>query len=286
MRAVSLDRDVLLVTSALLRVNCVIVRGAVAAEESEAEDPAANPVRVIAPGAEAEAFVIDSPVLPDELEALPALLEQARFPAPVGLLATHADWDHLLGRLAFPGLALGCAESSAHRLAQAPGEAQRALRDFDEDLGIDRRRPLALGAVQPLSVPGRLEIGGQELELHTARGHTTDGMAIVIPWAGVLVAGDYLSPLEIPQLNAGDLIEEYLETLERLRGLLGRVEQVVPGHGPCMRSEQAIAICEQDIAYLQELRERGTDARLPQERRSRSQRALHEQNLAQLGLGD
>ena len=286
MRAVSLDRDVLLVTSALLRVNCVIVRGTIAAAESEAEDPAGNPLRVIQAGSAAEAFVIDSPVLPDELDALPALLEQARFPAPAGLLATHADWDHLLGRLAFPGLALGCAESSAHRLANEPGEAQRALRDFDEDLGIERPRPLSLGSVQALPVPGRCEIGGQELELHSARGHTADGMAIVIPWAGVLVAGDYLSPVEIPQLNAGDLIEEYLETLERLRGLLGRVEQVVPGHGPPISAQQAGVICEQDIAYLQDLREHGRDARVPQERRSRGQRAVHEHNLAQLGRGD
>jgi glyoxylase-like metal-dependent hydrolase (beta-lactamase superfamily II) len=62
-----------------------------------------------------ETFVIDSPVLPDELDALPALLEQSRFPLPSDLLATHADWDHLLGRLAFPDAPLGCAESSAAR---------------------------------------------------------------------------------------------------------------------------------------------------------------------------
>ncbi len=72
--------------------------------------------------------MIDSPVLPDELDALPALLEQARFPAPSGLLATHGDWDHVLGPLAFPGVALGCAESTAERLQRSPGEAQRELR--------------------------------------------------------------------------------------------------------------------------------------------------------------
>ena len=44
-----------------------------------------------------EAFCIDSPVFPDELEILPAIAEQAEFNV-VGVLATHADWDHLLGR--------------------------------------------------------------------------------------------------------------------------------------------------------------------------------------------
>ena len=106
MRAQALHPDVLLVTSAVLALNCVVVR-------AELEEPAG----------EGEVFVIDSPVLPEELESLPGLLGQAGFPEPNGLLATHGDWDHLLGRLAFPGLALGCAESTVSRLEAKPGEA-------------------------------------------------------------------------------------------------------------------------------------------------------------------
>ena len=40
------------------------------------------------------------------------MLEQAGFPVS-GLLVTHADWDHLLGRIAFPQASLGCGESTA-----------------------------------------------------------------------------------------------------------------------------------------------------------------------------
>lgn len=253
----------LVVTSALLQVNCVIVRGAA--------------------GEEGETFVIDSPVLPDELDALPALLEQARFPAPSGLLATHGDWDHVLGRLAFPGVALGCAQSTAERLQASPGEAQRELRSFDEELCIERRRPLALGSVQALAVPGRCEIGDFELELHPADGHTLDGMAIRALWAGVLVAGDYLSTVEIPALNAGDTVDRYLATLERLRPLLEESEHVVPGHGPVTDGARALAVLEQDVAYLDDLRRRGADAELPAGRRSRHQRLLHAENARALG---
>ncbi len=262
MRAVSLHRDVLVATSAVLQVNCVIVRGAVAAEDAEGDrSPAAargaemeNLVRVIEPGGEAvtgaETFVIDSPVLPEELETLPTLLDQARFPAPNGLLATHGDWDHLLGRLAFPGVALGCAESTAERMRASPGEAQRELRDFDRDLLIDRPRPLALGSIQALPVPGRCGIGDQELELYPADGHTPDGMAIVIPWARVLVAGDYLSTVEPPTLNDGGDRDAYLATLERLRPLVSSVDTVVPGHGPVLDSERALAVLEENVAAL------------------------------------
>ena len=230
MRAVALHADVLVATSAVLQVNCVIVRGPVEGE--------------------GETFVIDSPVLPDELETLPALLEQARFPKPSGLLATHGDWDHLLGCLAFPGVALGCAESTAERLRASPGEAQRELRAFDKDLLIRRPRPLALGSVQALPVPGRCSVGDRELELHAAPGHTADGMAIVIGWAGVLVAGDYLSTVEPPTLNDGGDLDAYLATLKRLHPLVASAEHVVPGHGPVLDSGRALEVLEEHAAAL------------------------------------
>jgi glyoxylase-like metal-dependent hydrolase (beta-lactamase superfamily II) len=229
-RAVALHADVLVATSAVLQVNCVIVRGPVEGE--------------------GETFVIDSPVLPDELETLPTLLDQARFPEPSGLLATHGDWDHLLGRLAFPGVALGCAESTAERLRASPGEAQRDLREFDRDLLIERPRPLALGSVQALPVPGRCGIGDHELELHPADGHTVDGMAIWVPWARVLVAGDYLSTAEPPDVGEDGSVEAYLATLARLRPLVASADHVVPGHGPVLDSARALAILEENVVAL------------------------------------
>src|SRR6516225_1254532 len=83
-----------------------------------------------------EGFVIDSPVYPDELEALAGVLEQAGFPVS-GLLATHGDWDHLLGRIAFPEASLRVGESTARRLKAEPGQVQRELRAFDEEQYID-----------------------------------------------------------------------------------------------------------------------------------------------------
>ena len=107
MRAVGVHADAVVAVSGIWQTTCTAVR------------------------AGGEAFVIDSPVLPAELEALPSLLDQAAFPAVVGLLITHADWDHLLGRYAYPDAGLGCAESSARRLHDEPGAAQRELRAFD-----------------------------------------------------------------------------------------------------------------------------------------------------------
>jgi glyoxylase-like metal-dependent hydrolase (beta-lactamase superfamily II) len=270
-RAVSIHPDVIVVASGVLHVNCVIVRG------RGGEGGTGGPEG--AEASPAETFMIDSPVLPDELNALPALLQQVRFPAPSGLLATHGDWDHLLGRLAFPDVALGCAESTAKRLIAAPGEAQRELRRFDEDLLIDRSQPLALGSMQALPVPGRCEVGDHELELHPADGHTSDGMAIWIPWARVLVAGDYLSGAEIATLNEGGDVCAYLATLGRLRALVAVADHVVPGHGPVANRARALAVLDEDVGYLRALAEGKGEIELPASRGGAAQRRLHGKNL-------
>jgi glyoxylase-like metal-dependent hydrolase (beta-lactamase superfamily II) len=228
-----------------------------------------------------EGFVIDSPVYPDELEALPSVLEQARFPVS-GLLATHGDWDHLLGRLAFPQASLGVGEPTAARLEAEPGDAQRKLRAFDEEHYVSRERPLGLAGIQKLPVPGRLSIGGgdrePEFELHPAAGHTSDGTAFSLPWLGVLVCGDYLSPVEIPMISDGGSIGAYAATLERLRPLVEGAQTVVPGHGTPLTRDAALAILEQDIAYLETLRINGTRADLPRARNTAAQRKIHAAN--------
>jgi glyoxylase-like metal-dependent hydrolase (beta-lactamase superfamily II) len=296
MRAVSLHRDVIVVTSQVFQAHCTLVRGPSrddAQERMEARPGRRRPGSEVRPPRE-ETFAIDSPVLPEELELLGALVEQAGFPQPQGLLATHADWDHVLAPLAFPEASLGCAQSTAERLRAEPGAPQRALRSFDQELSIERPRPLSLGSVQVLAVPGRCGVGDAELELHPATGHTGDGMAIWIGWARVLVCGDYLSNVELPGLRsreawleaagypAQDALEEYLATLQRLHPLVAAAEHVVPGHGSVLDREAALGVLDEDVAYLQALRERGAEAELPQRRRGKVQRELHEQNVARL----
>jgi len=252
-RAVALHADVLVATSAVWQTTCTVVRRG------------------------DEGFVIDSPVLPEELEVLPALLGQAGFPFS-GLLVTHADWDHLLGRLAFPDAPIGCAETTAARLTAEPGAAQRALRAFDEEHYVERPRPLALGQVQALPVPGTLEVGDARLELQPADGHTADGMAVWVPWARVLVAGDLLSPVEVPMLGEGGSRDGYVATLRRLEPLVAQAEHVVPGHGAVLDGARAAAILREDLAYLEGL----PSAPLPLARRTGAQRAIHEQNVARV----
>ncbi len=248
MRVRALHEDVLVATSAVWQTTCTIVRSG------------------------EEGFVIDSPVLPEELEVLPSLLQQAQFPFS-GLIATHGDWDHLLGRLVFPDAALGVCETTAARLTGAPGEAARRLREFDAEFYVPGRKPLQLGQYEAMPVPGKLEIGEHEIELHVAEGHTIDGMALFLDWAGVLVAGDYLSPVEIPMVvDRG----AYVATLERLVEVVERAEWVVPGHGEVLDSQRALAILREDLRYLE-------DWTLPIARRDAEQKKIHAANLERVG---
>src|SRR4051812_32062662 len=194
-----------------------------------------------------EAMLVDSPIFPDELEMLPEMLRQSGF-EPVGLLATHGDWDHLLGRLAFPEAPLGVAESTATRIREEPGVAQKKLRDADNDYYVRRERPLSLGSYQSLPVPGKLELGDHELELYPGEGHTDDGMILFARWCGLLVCGDYLSDVELPTWSDKEL---YKATLERLRCLVAEADLVVPGHGSPMPRDAAERVLEEDVAYLE-----------------------------------
>ncbi len=265
MRVVGLHADVVVATSRVWQTSCTLVRHGQSGSGSGGQ----------------EAFCVDSPVLPDELDVLPRVAEQAGF-SVVGLLCTHADWDHVLGGYAFPEAALGCAESSAAALHDRPGEQQRELRDFDERFYVERPKPLQLPAPQPLPVPGRCSIGDAELELHPATGHTGDGMAVWVPWAQVLICGDYLSPVEIPALSATGDVGAYLATLDRLEPLVDAAAWVVPGHGAPMDAVRAAAVLREDRAYLTALRDGGERAALPLARRTAEQRRAHAANVERL----
>lgn len=269
MRAVALHSDVIVFVSDAWQTTCTAIRGG------------------------DEGFVIDSPIYPEELRALPDVLTQAQFPVS-GLLATHGDWDHLLGRLAYPGGALGAAESTVARLGCEMGEAQRRLRAFDSEHYVPDRGALALGSLQALPVPGRLEVGARvseasggegeparELEMLGADGHTADGAAYWLPWAHVLVCGDYLSPVEIPMISDGGSALAYRATLARLAGPLTQAEWVVPGHGAPLARARAQEILAEDDAYLAELARDPATARAPASRAGTApQQRIHDANVA------
>ncbi len=258
MRAVGVHRDVVVVTSRIWQTNATALR------------------------AGGEVLLIDSPYFPDELEVLPALLSQAGF-EPNALFATHADYDHVLGRYAFPQLALGVGDPTMERLRAEPGAVQRELRDEDARNYVVRAAPLGLGSVQSLPVPGYLELGDQELELHPADGHTSDGTAVLSRAYELLVCGDYLSSVEVPWLSPGGSLDDYRATLARLAPLVEAAQTVVPGHGPVHGRDTALRLLDEDLEYLDAVGRGDERPTLPKGRDSARQREIHQENLAHVG---
>jgi len=257
-RALAVNRDVVVLVSAVWQTTATAVRSG------------------------SEGFLIDSPVLPDEVEALPAVLEQAGFPL-TGLLCTHGDWDHLLARGGFPQASVGVGAATFERLKSDEELALSELREFDEAWHIEGRVALDLSNLQSLPVPGVLSLGDtDELDMHGAPGHTSDGTAFWMPWLGVLVCGDYLSPIEIPMISPGGSAFDYLETLKRLEPIVAAAGTVVPGHGHPREREDTQRGLAEDLAYIESLLTAG-DAPLPAGRDTDAQRRTHIANLASLG---
>ncbi|HEY2551565.1 MAG TPA: MBL fold metallo-hydrolase [Streptosporangiaceae bacterium] len=90
-------------------------------------------------------------------------------------------------------------------------------------------------------------------------GHAPGHGAVFLPGAGLLVAGDMCSDIEMPLLDLGgaDPVGDYRTGLERLAGLDVRV--VIPGHGTPGDGAEFRRRVEADLRYLDAL-DRGADA--------------------------
>lgn len=227
----------------------------------------------------ADVLVVDAPYFPDELAALPALAGAGR----VQLLATHSHFDHLMARYAFPDAPLLIAAATAAELARDPARPLKDLEAEDSRTYVRRGRPLVFGALRGVRVPGWVEIGERDGELLAAPGHTADGTALWLEWAGVLCCGDYLSDVEIPLVSRAGSPSDYRQTLERLAPLARKAQLVVPGHGSPCDGAEADRRLQADLAYLESLAADDRDQPLPAGRQTPRQREIHRANLQRHG---
>lgn len=172
-------------------------------------------------------LVIDPAVSVADLAALAADLDGAGL-RPRAAFATHAHWDHVLWSRALgdvPRYAAPAAVADAgSRRQRMISQAQDAAPGHDQEL-IGRLTALPAGA-------GYIPWDGPAAQVIVHDGHAPGHGAVFIPDAGVLVAGDMLSDIEIPLLDtpADDPLGDYRAGLQRLAEVPG-VRWLVPGHG-------------------------------------------------------
>lgn len=204
------------------------------------------------------ALVVDPGVLPSELDDLAAAV-QAEAPRldRVSLAFTHPHWDHVLGLPWFPGATTfahaGFADALEREAATVTADATRWIEEQGEKLphGFRPFTP-ALSARGTTAV----QLGPFTVVTYDTPGHDSTHLALWFPDSGVLAAGDLLSDIEIPMLDAPPWV--YRNSLKTLHWLFEQedVRLLVPGHGPVAHGRTAgYRRLLRDLDYLLHLEE-------------------------------
>jgi glyoxylase-like metal-dependent hydrolase (beta-lactamase superfamily II) len=171
------------------------------------------------------------------------------------VLITHGDWDHVCGIAGFPDAVVAMGEETAAKVDD--GSRVHSIQRAAEEYGFDTSGPPRVDA---RFERGRaVEPGDFVVETFPLLGHTPDGTGFRFRELGLLVVGDHLSPVEFPFATSPSA---YRQTLAGLIELLHEdpPETVIPGHGPPLAAEEALAVAEADLGYLRSLHVAVVDA--------------------------
>lgn len=203
------------------------------------------------------ALLVDPAWEPDELEGIASWLERSGMTVVAGW-ATHAHYDHVLWHPR-----LGTAPRYATpETARRAHEQQRCL---VTGLGPEWPADLAPLVGDVVALEGeRIPWDGPAVRVVEHHAHARGHGALWLEEAGVLVAGDMLSDVEIP-IPDEEGLDGYRKGVAVLEPFVRRAEYLVPGHGGVAAragEDTPIRRLERDLAYLDGLRGKLEDPRL------------------------
>ena len=198
----------------------------------------------IVTGDDGGCLLVDPAVTVADLAALAGWLA-ARGLHPVAGWSTHPHWDHLLWSRALGGAPRYATPRAAAAVAGGEADLIRGVRE-----GAPGHDLTLFARVRPHA--GReFDWPGPRVLVYPHDAHAPGHGALFLPDAGVLVAGDMCSDVEIPllDLESADPFLRYREGLDLLAGVAG-VELVVPGHGHVGGAAEFRRRIAADLAYL------------------------------------
>ena len=228
--------------------------------------------------------VIDPAYFPRELDAIAARVAELGWGEAV--VFTHGHWDHVMGHRVCPDAPVLLSRVLEESIAAGEPRAAKYLedaREFDSRWYVPRPEGHRWPAHRRAVAEGPLEIAGIAMRALELPGHSPDGLGLVIE--DVLLVGDYLSPCEIPFV---DDAPAYRATLVRLLEVMQPLREVIPGHGPRLTRDEAIASARADLDYLDRLLDPASDpATIPLPRAADvvGMRDHHRDNCAKLRGG-
>jgi len=204
-------------------------------------------------------LLIDAGITHEEMAELEEELRRLGQPVVAGF-STHAHWDHLLWDAEF-------CQAPRYGTARSAADIQAFLSNPDwkeqiiDQLPPDIEVPLdLLGQITGLP-PAATHVpwDGPAVRIIEHRAHAAGHAALVIEERKVLVAGDMLSDVLVPMLDAGatDPIADYLTALDRLEAAASEIENFVPGHGSIGGGAELRDRIDRDRAYVHALRDGG-----------------------------
>ncbi|GAA2140563.1 MBL fold metallo-hydrolase [Glycomyces algeriensis] len=218
--------------SALLENNAVVVQG------------------------ESGVLVVDPGLTESEMACLAGDLRRLGHGVAAGF-ATHPDWDHVLWH---PELG----EAPRYGTARCAAVMREFRADPDWRVRAAEGLPPEIAEEVPLELFGlitalpagaaQIPWEGPRVEVIELPAHAPGHAALFIEECGVLIAGDMLSDVLVPNLDVlgdtNDPVAEYLVGLERLEDVAAKVDVVVPGHGSVGGAEAVRTRIDLDRAYV------------------------------------
>src|ERR1700751_2513801 len=187
-------------------------------------------------------ILVDPGIDGSDLSQLADDLDQLGIPLVAGF-STHPHWDHLLWHPRFGDVPRFATAAGAHAAGQARAQGQAMAAASASGIPLD-----LIGLVTPLPVDGG-PVPGEIIE-HEA--HAVGHAAVLLADRGVLLAGDMLSDVLIPLLDARrrDQVGAYETALDRLGEAAAHVDVLVPGHGAVAEGPDVAARVAADRAYI------------------------------------
>jgi glyoxylase-like metal-dependent hydrolase (beta-lactamase superfamily II) len=203
--------------------------------------------------------LVDPGIGGSELSGLADDVDWLGVPVVAGF-ATHPHWDHLLWHSRFGDVPRYATAACAQVAGEARERAQRMAAESASGVPLE-----LVGLLTPLPEDGG-PVPGEIVE-HDA--HAVGHAAVLLADRGVLLAGDMLSDVLIPLLDARrpGQVDAYESALDRLAEAARHVDVLVPGHGAVAEGPEVAARFAADRAYLDALRQgvEPVDARLEQD---------------------
>lgn len=174
-------------------------------------------------GAEA-ALLVDTGSSPEQGAALRESVGAVTHVPLRHVVVTHHHWDHAFGLAAFADLESIGHESLPATLASEEGRTAAAEHGLDPD-----HVPVPSTSI---SIIAARDLGGLHVEIgHFGPGHTGGDLAVLVPEARVLFAGDLVEQGDPPQVDDTTSMRSWPRVMEALLTLCKPDTIVVPGHG-------------------------------------------------------